>query len=129
MKLKNIFLGIHSNFWVLKPDFRLPTEEELREMVTPETYCAYASMKAGEQRLKDAGYEKSGFAAEDNENEDSKAEDEILAAPWSTTKAYIQATEGRCLLQLIGPADPTGCGEGFSYVKTSQKPSLQKVLI
>ena len=37
---------------VLKSDFRLPTEEEIRAMVSPEQCCAYYSMIAAEQRLK-----------------------------------------------------------------------------
>ena len=45
-----------SNWWVIKPDFRLPTEEEIRAMVSPEQCCAYYSMIASEQRLRDAGY-------------------------------------------------------------------------
>ncbi|KAG9477979.1 hypothetical protein GDO78_013134 [Eleutherodactylus coqui] len=44
--------GMDSNWWVLKPDFRLPTEEEIRAMVSPEQCCAYYSMIAAEQRLK-----------------------------------------------------------------------------
>ena len=47
----------------------------------------------------------------------------VKTAPWNTTRAYIAAMKGRCLLQLTGPADPTGCGEGFSYVKIPNKPS------
>jgi hypothetical protein len=41
-----------SNWWVIKPDFRLPTEEEIRAMVSPEQCCAYFSMISAEQRLK-----------------------------------------------------------------------------
>ena len=44
--------GMDSNWWVIKPDFRLPTEEEIRAMVSPEQCCAYFSMIAAEQRLK-----------------------------------------------------------------------------
>lgn len=44
--------GMDSNWWVLKPDFRLPTEEEIRAMVSPEQCCAYYSMISAEQRLK-----------------------------------------------------------------------------
>lgn len=44
--------GLDSNWWVLKPDFRLPTEEEIRAMVSPEQCCAYYSMISAEQRLK-----------------------------------------------------------------------------
>lgn len=44
--------GMDSNWWVLKPDFRLPTEEEIRAMVSPEQCSAYYSMLVAEQRLK-----------------------------------------------------------------------------
>ena len=45
-------LGMDSNWWVLKSDFRLPSEEELRSMVSPEQCCGYYSLLAAEQRLK-----------------------------------------------------------------------------
>lgn len=118
-----------SNWWVLKPDFRLPTEDEMRALVSPEQCCAYYSMIAAEQRLKDAGYgEKSLFAAEDDNDEDLqlKMDDEVKAAPWNTTRAFVQAMRGKCLLQLNGVADPTGCGEGFSYVRIPNKPQISK---
>ncbi|XP_033126972.1 transcription initiation factor TFIID subunit 1-like [Anneissia japonica] len=120
--------GMDSNWWVLKPDFRLPTEEEMRSVVTPEQCCAYYSMLAAEQRLKDAGYgEKSFFAPEDdNEDDNAKIDDEVKTAPWNTTRAFISAMKGKCLLQVTGTADPTGCGEGFSYVKVPNKPTQQK---
>ncbi|KAL5010007.1 hypothetical protein ScPMuIL_012312 [Solemya velum] len=117
--------GMDSNWWVLKQDFRLPTEDEMRAMVSPEQCCAYYSMLAAEQRLKDAGYgEKSLFAPDDDNEEETqmKIEDEVKTAPWNTTRAYIGAMKGKCLLDLTGPADPTGCGEGFSYVKVPNKP-------
>lgn len=44
--------GMDSNWWVIKPDFRLPTEEEIRAMVSPEQCCSFFSMVAAEQRLK-----------------------------------------------------------------------------
>ncbi|KAJ8667283.1 hypothetical protein QAD02_008945 [Eretmocerus hayati] len=121
--------GMDSNWWVIKPEFRLPTEEEIRNMVSPEQCCAYFSMIAAEQRLKDAGYgEKFLFTPQDDDDEDMqlKMDDEVKVAPWNTTRAYIQAMRGRCLLQLAGPADPTGCGEGFSYVRVPNKPTISK---
>ncbi|KAJ1525331.1 hypothetical protein ONE63_010152 [Megalurothrips usitatus] len=121
--------GMDSNWWVIKPDFRLPSEEEIRAMVSPEQCCAYFSMIAAEQRLKDAGYgEKSIFVQQDDDDEEMqlKMDDEIKVAPWNTTRAYIQAMKGKCLLQLTGPADPTGCGEGFSYVRVPNKPTQSK---
>lgn len=121
--------GMDSNWWVIKPEFRLPTEEELRAMVSPEQCCAYFSMIAAEQRLKDAGYgEKFIFAQQDDDDEEQqlKMDDEVKVAPWNTTRAYIQAMRGKCLLQLTGPADPTGIGEGFSYVRIPNKPTQTK---
>ncbi|XP_016841601.1 transcription initiation factor TFIID subunit 1 [Nasonia vitripennis] len=121
--------GMDSNWWVIKPDFRLPTEEEIRAMVSPEQCCAYFSMIAAEQRLKDAGYgEKFLFMPQDDDDEEIqlKMDDEVKVAPWNTTRAYIQAMKGKCLLQLAGPADPTGCNEGFSYVRVPNKPTISK---
>lgn len=119
--------GMDSNWWVIKPEFRLPSEEEIRAMVSPEQCCAYFSMIAAEQRLKDAGYgEKFLFtpAEDDDEEMQLKMDDEIKVAPWNTTRAYIQAMKSKCLLQLTGPADPTGCGEGFSYIRVPNKPTV-----
>lgn len=45
-----------------------------------------------------------------------KIDDEVKAAPWNLTRGFIDALNGKCLLHLTGPADPTGCGEGFSYL-------------
>ncbi|KAF3841234.1 hypothetical protein F7725_007096 [Dissostichus mawsoni] len=121
--------GMDSNWWVLKPDFRLPTEEEIRAMVSPEQCCAYYSMLVAEQRLKDAGYGEKSFFAPDEENEEDfqmKIDDEVRTAPWNTTRAFISAMKGKCLLEVSGVADPTGCGEGFSYVKVPNKPTQQK---
>uniref|UniRef100_A0A6P7HBP0 Transcription initiation factor TFIID subunit 1-like n=1 Tax=Diabrotica virgifera virgifera TaxID=50390 RepID=A0A6P7HBP0_DIAVI len=77
----------------------------------------------------DAGYgEKFIFtpAEDDDEEMQLKMDDEVKVAPWNTTRAYIQAMKGKCLLQLTGPADPTGCGEGFSYVRVPNKPTQSK---
>ena len=39
---------------------------------------------------------------------------------------YYQLLQS-CLFQVTGTADPTGCGEGFSYVKVPMKPQQSKV--
>ncbi|CAF1124806.1 unnamed protein product [Didymodactylos carnosus] len=122
--------GVHCNWWVLRSDFRIPTEEEIRQLVSPEHCCAFYSMQAAEQRLKDAGYgEKCLFAPADEEaddNETGKIEDEVKCAPWHTTKAYLDSLKGKCWLQLSGIADPTGTGEAFSYVRVSAKPNAKE---
>ncbi|KAL3087271.1 hypothetical protein niasHT_020534 [Heterodera trifolii] len=112
-------------YWVLREDYRLPNREEVSNMVTPEMYCAYASMLAAEQRLKDAGYgEKYLHVPENADDSDDQLnmEDEIKCAPWNATKSYISAMKGKCFLDQTGVADPTGTGLGFSFVRVSTKP-------
>lgn len=123
--------GDNPNMWYLKKpgEFRLPQEAEIRTIVTPEQCCAYYSMLAAERRLQDAGYgEKSLCTLDDDDDEDKQREmdDEVKAAPWNTTRAFIAAMKQKCLLQLTGVADPTGCNEGFSYVRVPNKPFLPK---
>ncbi|KAL0264010.1 UNVERIFIED_CONTAM: hypothetical protein PYX00_010946 [Menopon gallinae] len=79
------------NFWVLRPGEAILSEEDLRKLVTPENVCQYESMLAAERLLLDMGYEVS-----------ERFEDEGL-------------------LELEGAGDPTGVGEGFSFVKMKFK--------
>ncbi|TBU12220.1 subunit TAF1 of transcription initiation factor TFIID [Hamiltosporidium tvaerminnensis] len=99
------------NIWVLKPGSSLLSEEDLRNLVTPENVCQYESMLAGERRLKDAGYE---FQGNSEEEED---DDEIALSPWNLSRNFVNASNGRGMLQISGPGDPTGIGEGFSFLK------------
>ncbi|EHB07147.1 Transcription initiation factor TFIID subunit 1 [Heterocephalus glaber] len=161
--------GMDSNWWVLKSDFRLPTEEEIRAVVSSEQCCAYYSMIATEQRLK--AFENNLLHApvylhkmpetdfliirtrqgyyirelvdvfvvgrqyplfEVPEPNSKRANThirnflQVRTALWNTTRAFIAAMKRKCLLEVTGVADPTGCGEGFSYVKIPNKPTQQK---
>lgn len=73
------FICFNSNWWVIKPEFRLPTEDEIRAMVSPEQCCAFFAMLAAEQRLKDAGYGDKFLSAleDDNDDDTQKLDDEI----------------------------------------------------
>lgn len=53
---------------------------------------------------------------------------QVRTAPWNTTRAFISAMRGKCQLAVTGSADPTGCGEGFSYVRVPNKPMANKVV-
>lgn len=104
----------------MRDDFRLPTEDEIRQLVKPEFCCTYASMTAAEQRLKgnfrnktffimcviDAGFRDKhniGFDDDDEQsNQSSELNDEILQAPWNTTHAYLSALKGKCSMQIFG---------------------------
>ncbi|CAF1328413.1 unnamed protein product, partial [Didymodactylos carnosus] len=95
--------GEDSNSWIIRRDFRLPSEDEIREMVTPEKCCLIYLCSAAEQRLKDAGFrDKCLIAMEDDDNNQAKLDDEIICAPWNTSKAYIDAVRGKCFLQIYG---------------------------
>lgn len=121
--------GPDYSYWVLKRDFRLPTEEELCLIISPEQLCTYYSMQAGEQRLRDAGYTGTAISSEpeddDSEDDVAKIEDEITTAPWRTTKHYLAAMHGKYTLNVNGIADPTGCNQGFAFMKMPKRASAQ----
>ncbi|KXS19345.1 hypothetical protein M427DRAFT_132326 [Gonapodya prolifera JEL478] len=106
--------GEHSGYWRVRED-KL-SEEELQKLVTPEQVCAYQSMTVGQQRLRDAGYGYQQF--EDGEEAESELDIEVQLAPWNWTRNFIWSTQQqKFLLQLNGDGDPTGIGEGFSFMR------------
>ncbi|PJF20076.1 Transcription initiation factor TFIID subunit 1 domain-containing protein [Paramicrosporidium saccamoebae] len=113
--------GHDSGTWRQRPDAPHLNEDDIRALVTPEMVCQYESMLAGQQRLNDAGYmdlpEAEGDEHEAIDNESS----EVRLAPWSLSSNFISATLGKCTLQLRSLGDPTGRGEGFSFVKVVTK--------
>ncbi|KAF9106734.1 hypothetical protein BGX29_008592 [Mortierella sp. GBA35] len=115
--------GNNTGFWKLKGNTPLPSEEEIRKLVTPEMVCLYESMLVGQRHLLDAGYGKAADGEEDNANEDTESNMDIeeQLAPWITTRNFINATQGKAMLKLWGAGDPTGRGEGFSFVRISMK--------
>lgn len=110
-----------SGIWRLKPGIVIPTEQELLKQITPEFWCIYESCIVGHQRLKDAGYAVDGEEDENEEDPESHLEVEEQLAPWVVTKNFIMATQAKAMLQLHGPGDPTGCGEGFSFIRQNMK--------
>ncbi|KAI5180622.1 transcription initiation factor TFIID subunit 1 [Nematocida sp. AWRm80] len=103
------------NLWVLKPSASLLNEEDLRRIITPEQVCQYESMLAEERRLKDAGIV---LAATEEEGGD---DEELKLAVWNCTKNFVNATAGKGILDISGIGDPTGIGEGFSFLRTKKK--------
>ncbi|ORZ03870.1 hypothetical protein BCR43DRAFT_451500 [Syncephalastrum racemosum] len=107
-------------YWKTRGGGEPPSEEDLRKMVTPEMVCLYESMLVGERHLQDLGY---GDVNDDEETGegDSKLEVEQQLAPWFATRNFINATQGKAMLKLYGAGDPTGRGEGFSFIRVSMK--------
>lgn len=104
--------------WEMKSGEIVPDEEVLQGYVRPEDVCLLESMQVGQQYLHDAGLQ------DDNDEEDDAKEGQNLEqqlAPWHTSRNFINATQGKAMLQLHGEGDPSGRGEAFSFIKTSMK--------
>jgi len=124
--------------WVLKSNFKLPTEEEIRKKTTPEEIVLYQCMQSGYQRLHDYGIDSqlyhplppqisSSFEDHPKGRVMKAIEEELLLTPWNLTSNFVQATqatnssEGNCVLQLTGFGDPSGRGEAFSFLRVPMK--------
>lgn len=110
--------GEDQGFWRLKSGDLLPSEESTRAMIDPETVCLIEAMQVGQRHLEDSGYGKSA-EADDDQEENMTTEQQL--APWIATRNFINATQGKAMLQLYGEGDPTGRGEGISFIRTSMK--------
>ncbi|KAI8371514.1 uncharacterized protein BYT42DRAFT_580545 [Radiomyces spectabilis] len=107
-------------YWTVRGGGEAPSEEDLQKMVTPEMICLYESMLVGERHLQDLGYGDINDEDETGEG-DSKLEVEQQLAPWFATRNFINASQGKAMLKLYGAGDPTGRGEGFSFIRVSMK--------
>jgi len=110
--------------WVPMPGVVVPDSETLRSWVKPEDVCALDSMQMGVQRLHDLGLTEAkgtGKEGEDDKDVDETANIEVQLAPWRATKNFMLANQGKSMLKLHGEGDPTGRGEGYSFVKISMK--------
>lgn len=111
-------LGRDGGWWEPKKQAPNLSEEELESMITPEMVCLYESMMAGKQQLMDAGYYND---FEEEQEDEFVLDEEIKLAPWNLSHNFIFATQGKLLVELIGSGDPTGCEEGFSFVRIPLK--------
>ncbi|KAL0422430.1 UNVERIFIED_CONTAM: Transcription initiation factor TFIID subunit [Sesamum latifolium] len=138
--------GSNGHFlWVMKRNFRIPSEEELRRMVTPENVCAYESMQAGLYRLKRLGITRlthpTGLSSAMNQLPDeaialaaaSHIERELQITPWNLSSNFVSCTnqdrENIERLEITGVGDPSGRGLGFSYVRTTPKAPISNSVV
>ncbi|KAA8644471.1 hypothetical protein EYZ11_003032 [Aspergillus tanneri] len=114
-----------SKYWVpLEP---VPEQDVIRAWVQPEDVCLLESMQVGQQHLHDTGY---GNDAETGGEDDDDGEGESFEqqmAPWKATRNFLLASQGKAMLKLHGEGDPTGRGEGFSFIKTSMKGGFKAI--
>ncbi|GJR38201.1 transcription initiation factor TFIID subunit 1 isoform X1 [Tanacetum coccineum] len=137
-KRLKMFCDLQRGSWVMKRNFRIPLEEELRRLVTPEHVCAFESMLAGMYRLKCLGISmthSTGLSAAMNQLPDEAIA--LAAASTLRDELQINSLELRAAtfvgivtnqdrgnlerLEITGFGDPSGRGLGFSYVRTAPK--------
>lgn len=123
--------GPNQGFWQLNS--KLPDEkdgrpwpskrEEVLEMATPEQAVLYEAMQVGARHLHDAGYSKTaeGKDEDGDYNDEAGLDIEQRLAVWYTTLNYKKAEQQKAWLVVHGDGDPTGRGEGVSFLKTNMK--------
>eukprot|EP00850_Spirogloea_muscicola_P019470 SM000191S05219 [mRNA] locus=s191:109330:119214:+ [translate_table: standard] len=138
--------GAHSEmWWAMRKGFRIPTEEELRRLVTPEQVCANEAMLAGLFRLQQMGIshllQPQPLAAAMHRLPDdalqlaaaSTIERELQLTAWQLSSNFVAATvHGRGSLErleIAGAGDPTGRGLGFSFLRAAPKQPGPGVLL
>ena len=109
-----------SKDWVMPDNATIPDEETIRALVKPEDVCLLESMQVGQQHLQDAGFSKGDDDPEDDDGKEGRSIEQQLA-PWYTSRNFLNAAQGKAMLQLHGEGDPSGRGEAFSFIKTSMK--------
>ncbi|GMM58458.1 histone acetyltransferase [Maudiozyma humilis] len=109
--------GPDKGMWKLKDGEPLLDNESAKKLIAPEQVCEVEAMGQGLQFWEDS----ENF----NYNEDELQLEESLL-PWNTSRNFINATQMRSMVQLHGVGDPTGCGEGFSFLKASMKGGFVK---
>ena len=118
--------GAEATHWHLRDPQKLLTEEQCRKRVTPEAVCAYESMVSAQQMLRDAGY-RSQLAIEDDDDDDDALQvgDEVKLAPWRVSKNVIGSFQSKGMMQITGTGDPTGRGEGFSFIRVPSRVTVK----
>ncbi|KAL9055665.1 MAG: hypothetical protein Q9162_003391 [Coniocarpon cinnabarinum] len=104
--------------WIPR-ESEIPDEATIRTWIKPEDICLLESMQVGDRQLRDSGYSKDEDMSDDDEGNTRTLDQQL--APWQTTKNFLNACQGKAMLQLHGEGDPTGRGEAFSFIRTSMK--------
>ncbi|KAJ6171328.1 hypothetical protein N7470_000395 [Penicillium chermesinum] len=115
-----------TKYW--KPlDPVLPDQDTIRAWVQPEDVCLLESMQVGQQHLTDTGFGNDQDNANDNDDDEEGESFEQQMAPWKASRNFLLASQGKAMLKLHGEGDPTGRGEGFSFIKTSMKGGFKAI--
>ncbi|QPG74095.1 hypothetical protein FOA43_001416 [Brettanomyces nanus] len=129
--------GEDQGFWKVKAHEKVPGFIGTRAMISPEDICLLESMQSAQQRFDDVesfrrerllSFEGGEGDKEKHQKEAMHAEETQLMelAPWNTTRNFIQATQGKAMLQIHGQGDPSSRGDAFSFLKISMKGGFLK---
>lgn len=122
--------GPNQGFWMLNPQpppekdgTPWPsTRQEVLEMASPEAAMLFESMQVGARHLHDAGYSKTAEGKDEEDVGDETGLDiEQQLAVWRTSMNYKKAEQQKAWLVIHGDGDPTGRGEGFSFLRANMK--------
>ncbi|RMJ22624.1 transcription initiation factor TFIID [Aspergillus sp. HF37] len=114
-----------SKYWV--PSDPIPESDTIRSWVHPEDVCLLESMQVGQQHLHDTGYGNDAETGGDEDVDEEGDSFEQQMAPWKASRSFLLASQGKAMLKLHGEGDPTGRGEGYSFIKTSMKGGFKAV--
>jgi hypothetical protein len=128
-------IGTGTGWWQRDDAQKLQSEEELLGLITPEMVCAYDSMRSAEHLLMKNGIERlthlSGplelLLKDIPETHPLRVgiaafRGELLRTPWNITQCFLNAVQGKVVMRLAGPGDPSrGRQHGFSYVKRESR--------
>ncbi|WWC58417.1 uncharacterized protein I303_100957 [Kwoniella dejecticola CBS 10117] len=114
--------GPNQGYWMLNPEYSFPSErKEVLELCSPEAAALFEAMQVGARHLHDSGYHKTAEGGQEDEDDDTGLDIEQQLAVWSTTHNYKLAEAQKAWLIVHGEGDPTGRGEGFSFLRTNMK--------
>ncbi|WPK26840.1 hypothetical protein PUMCH_004202 [Australozyma saopauloensis] len=146
--------GDDQNYWKIKGVDTVPSEEEIKAMISPEDATLLDCMQHGQQSLDDIdtlfGDDNKKFDPKkdkkDREKEDTELEkkdtekkrkdkdvdiDETIdegLTPWSSSRSFIISNQTKAMLQLNGEGDPSGIGLGFSLIRATQKHGFKPLI-
>jgi hypothetical protein len=131
--LRSIAHPFDGDFWKVSPTHSLPSEEELRSLLTPKMICLYEAMLVGMQRLHDMGVKRLLTVKEVRQHipphilsadialqkEVRELEDVLLTSPWALSKNFTQIFFNQKTIRLaVTPEAGEGAHNAFGDDKT-----------
>ena len=125
--------GPDQGFWRLKNSDKLLDYDRIRRMLSPDDVCILDVMMSGQQKFDDLDmFRRERLqSTDDKKDKPENNQDETIsqqAAPWNTTRNFIQATQGKAMIQVHGDGDPSKTGQPLTFLKISMKGGFNKNL-